>query len=367
MKKTKYKDSDLLTARLLWFTSIGLTTLLLLSMMLGAAIAQQDDQGDVVAIVLRINGALDYRENATSDWKQAKAKQALYDGYQIKTETGNKAVIHYASSGSRVLVNENTELEVQAVRAAAGQRPSTERTRLMIGEVFSRVKSGSNYDVETPTSVASVRGTEFNSSFSEDGEATFLVIDESVVEVMNQLGSVLLSQRQTISVSEGDTPSDDEVTTLTEDEADTAVDWVEEVEPSWKLNITPEGGDTHEMGQQFALTIWAEDKESGSIDGNATFALTSFSASSEVLEFSSDDGRTWTNAPNVTIMDGQARVMCRAVSEGSCAVSIEAENAEPASMSISVKETKNKIEVQMNFTEEDGTGEETLILELEEK
>lgn len=367
MKKIKYKDSDLLKDRLLWFTSIGLTTLLLFSIMLSAAIAQQDDKGDVVAIVIRINGALDFRENATSDWKQAKAKEPLYQGYQIKTETGNKAVIMYAGSGSRVLVNENTELEVQAVTEVAGKKPTGERTRLMIGEVFSRVRSGTNYDVETPTSVASVRGTEFNSSFSEDGEATFLVIDESVVEVMNQLGSVLLSQRQTISVSEGDTPSDAEVTTLTEDDANTAVDWIEEVEPSWKLNMTPEGGDTHEMGQQFALTIWAEDKDTGAIDANATFALSSFSASSEVLEFSGDDGRTWTNAPNVTIMNGQARVMCRAVSEGSCDISIQAENTEPASMSISVKETKRKIEVQMNFTEQDGTGEETLILELEEK
>ena len=100
MKKTKYKDSDLLKDRLLWFTSIGLTTLLLLSLMLSAAIAQQDDKGDVVAIVTRINGALDFRENATSDWKQAKTKEALYNGYQIRTETGiaEKAVsISYAA------------------------------------------------------------------------------------------------------------------------------------------------------------------------------------------------------------------------------------------------------------------------------
>ncbi len=346
------------------FTGIGLATLALILVALSYAAAQQDTGA---AVVVRINGALDYRENANSEWKPAKIKQVLSNGYQLRTETCNKAMILYTASQNRVLINENTELEIQTEMTTAGAKPNRERTKLMIGEVYSRVKEGSNYEVETPTSVASVRGTEFNANFSLEGEATYLVYDDSMVEIMNQLGSVLLRQSQTISVKSGETPSEDRRRTLTQGEADKAVDWTNKVEPSWKLNIAPEGGETQDVGAQFALTIWAQDPQTSSIDANATFALSSFEASSDVIEFSTDNGKTWTNAPRVALTNGQARVVARAVGEGACNITVQAVNAEPATIQISVQKTKQKIQINLIFTRPDGTGEQTITLDLEEK
>ena len=346
------------------FTGIGLVTLALIMVVLSSVAAQQDTG---VAIVVRINGALQYRENASSDWKPAKVNQVLSNGYQLRTETGNKAMILYVASSNRVLINENTELELQTEATTSGGKPNKERTKLMIGEVFSRVKEGSNYEVETPTSVASVRGTEFNANFSEGGEATYLVFDNSMVEVMNQLGSVLLRQLQTVSIKTGDTPTDDKVQTLTQNQANNAVNWTNNVAPTWKLNISPEGGGAQEMGRQFALTIWAQDPQTSSIDANATFALTGFEASSDVLEFSTDSGKTWTNAPRVTLSNGQARVVARAVSEGSCDITVTAENAEPSKIQITVQKAKQKIKIELKFTLPDGTDEKTITLDLEEK
>ena len=345
-------------------TGIGLVTLALIMIVLSSVAAQQDTG---VAIVVRINGALQYRENATSDWKPAKANQVLSNGYQLRTETGSKAMILYVASRNRVLINENTELELQTEMATSGAKPSKERTKLMIGEVFSRVKEGSNYEVETPTSVASVRGTEFNANYSEEGEATYLVFDNSMVEVMNQLGSVLLRQLQTVSIKTGDTPTDDKVQTLTQNQANNAVNWTNNVAPTWKLNISPEGGGGQEMGKQFTLTIWAQDPQTSSIDANATFALTGFEVSSDVLEFSTDSGKTWTNTPRVTLLNGQARVAARAVSEGSCDITVTAENAEPSTIQITVQKMKQKIKIELKFTLPDGTGEKSITLDLEEK
>jgi len=344
------------------FSSIMLVILMLLPIMLSPVIAQEEA---VVAIVERINGSLDFRESGKADWKLAKVKQPLYNGFQVRTETGNKAVIFYISSGSRVLVNENTELEVQAQTTAPGVKPTKERTRLMIGEVYSKVTSGTNYDVETPTSVASVRGTEFDASFQE-GEASFIVVTD-VVEIMNQLGSVLLHQLQSITVAAGEKPDSTKIKTLTQNQVNTATRWATQVEPGWKLNIVPEKGDTHEMGTSFALTIFASDPKTGTMDTNAAFALTAFNASTDVLEFSTDNGKTWTNAPQVTLVSGQARVLARPTAEGSADITVQAKNAEPATTTIKVSKAKNKMKIELIWTNPDGTGESSIFLDLEEK
>ena len=44
----------------------------------------------------------------------------------------------------------------------------------MMGEIYSHVVKNRNYEVETPSSVASVRGTQFDSKYDpESGEATY--------------------------------------------------------------------------------------------------------------------------------------------------------------------------------------------------
>lgn len=348
--------------RILKFSLLMLMIMAFLGSIPGEAEAQNEV---VVAVVTNINGSLEFRADNRSAWKQAKKQEPLYDGYQLRTDTGSKAVIVYLSSGSRVLINENTELEIQAQRASRGARATNERTKLILGEIYSKVTAGHKYDVETPTSVASVRGTEFNSLF-DGNEAVFLVVD-SVIEVMNQLGSVLLSQLQTISVAPGDTPSEDDVLELSKGEVDDLISWTKGVDATWKLNIVPEGGGTHEMGAAFGLTIWAQDPETGGIDANATFTLSSFEVSNDIIEFSMDNGKTWTPSPQVSIVNGQARLQARPIAEGTVEITARAEDAEPAVVSITVSKVKEVLTIELKFTDPDGSGERTLILELEEK
>ena len=327
------------------------------------ASAQQNDK-PVVATVIRINGSLEYRESAGKDWIPAKKGQRLYNGNQLRTGIGNRAVIVY-NSGTRILVNENTELEITIQEP--GKLDSPERTKLLIGEVYSKVRTDREkqyiYEVETPSSVASVRGTEFNASYAE-GAAIFLVISE-VVEIMNQLGAVLLEELQTTTVEEGQAPQEPE--TLSEKAAEKLIEWTEEIEATWKLNIVPRGGTSQEVGTDFALTIWAQNAETGAIDPNATFTLSSFTADSENIEFSDDAGKTWGGVPEITLENGQKAILARGTSEGSVSISAQAEDCEPASITLSFAQAKLKKTIEMKFTDPDGSNEETLLLEFEEK
>jgi len=330
--------------------------LVLLVCVSGVVDTQEQDH---VAIIIRINGTLEFREAAGEDWVTAKQRAPLYNGNQLRTGTGDRAMIAY-NTGTRVLINENTTIEIQVEVEAAGGKPQVERTRLILGEIFNRAKG--NYEVETPSSVASVRGTEFD-VITEEGQDTYYGIG-GIIEIMNAFGSVLLEQLQMTTVVKNEAP--DEPTGITEDEAKKATAWTAGVEPTWKLNLVPEHGTEQQMGGVFSLAIQAI--REGNLDPDATFALTEFSADSRAIEFSSDDGKIWSsNPPQVTILNGMANLLCRITDEATVNITAKADDSETAIMGITATKPKQKKTLEMLFTDPDGGGEKTIIWELEEK
>lgn len=352
---TTHNYRKLVMERKYWFLKIIIQLLVFLTFISGAAYTQEQDQ---IAMIYRINGTLEYRESAGDDWVNAKPKSPLYNGNQLRTTTGNKAVVFY-NTGTRVLINENTTIEIQAEVETAGGKPTVERTRLILGEIYNRAKG--NYEVETPSSVASVRGTEFN-VLTEEGSDTYIGI-EGIIEIMNAFGSVLLEQLQITTVTKDEAP--DEPTGISKREANRRTAWIQGVEPTWKLNIIPEGGTQQQLAGVFNLTIQA--LKEGVIDTDATFALSEFIADSKVIEFSVN-GKIWSSdPPQITLLNGQASLMARITQEGTVNITASAEDAETASLEISATEPKGKKTLELIFTDPDGGGEKTMTWELEEK
>jgi len=349
----------MLAQRLILRTALPALLFIALLPLLAAA-----QQGTVVATVININGRLDYRENETAAWKPAKKLDALYQGYQLRTQTGNKAMIIYNATHARVLINENTQIEVQAQVSRPGGKPSGDRTKLMMGQVYSKLKSG-NYEVETPSSVASVRGTEFDARYDiQTDTATYLVL-ESTVELMNQLGSVLLNQYQTANVQRNNQPGSPQQ--LSRNSALNLVKWTDGVEPRWRLNMVPEGGDTHEAGTTFTIGLALLNAKTLNLDSSGSFELKSFAAGSDIIEFSTDNGKTWSGAPRVRLLNGLASLRARVKNEGAVDITAEADNAEPAVRTITIAKAKDRKQIEILFSDPNGTEQKTLILELEEK
>ncbi len=320
----------------------------------GMALTQEADHA---ANIVKINGTLEFRTDSEKDWAEARERMPLYNGNQLRTGTGDRAMIMYLS-GTRVLINENTIIEIQG----SAEKDSEKKTSLILGEIFNRVKSGDKYQVETPSSVASVRGTEFNAQ--TDGDLDMYLGMEGLVEVMNDFGQVLLGELQMTTVQKGQGPS--EVQDVSEDDAKKMTEWTEGVEPTWKLNLVPEHGTGQELEGVFTLSIWA--LRDGALDADAIFPLTEFSADSDAIEFSTDDGATWTSSPpQITLINGQASLTCRIMEEGTVNITAKAEDAQTAMLGITASKPLEKKTLIMKFTDPDGGGETTLIWELEEK
>jgi hypothetical protein len=104
----------------------------------------------------------------------------LEGGDTIKTETESYASVIFQDDGSRVKLGENAQLTLNATR---DKKKLKKRMRLEAGKMWAKItkKRGTDFQVSTPTSVASVKGTKF---VLEEGNAeTLLWVLEDVVEM----------------------------------------------------------------------------------------------------------------------------------------------------------------------------------------
>jgi hypothetical protein len=129
--------------------------------------------------------------------------------------------------------------------------------------------------------------------------------------------------------------------------------------------MVPEAGPDKQTNMQFNLTIQA--LKDGALDANAFFTLTEFGADSNIIEYSTDGGKTWSaQTPTITLSNGQASIMAQITSEGTSTITAKADDAQTATLTVKAAKPKGKKVIKMKFTNPDGS-EKTLKFELEEK
>jgi hypothetical protein len=188
---------------------------------------------------------------------------------------------------------------------------------------------------------------------------------QSTVELMNQLGTVLLNQYQTADVRVNQQPGAPQ--TLGKSAAVNLTKWTDGVEPRWRLNMVPEGGANQEAGSTFTIGLTLLEMKTLRLDNSASLELKSFSANSDIIEFSTDGGKTWSGAPRVRILNGLSTLQARVKAEGQVEITAEADDTEPATVGLTVAKAKDRKRIELLFADPDGANKKTLILELEEK
>ncbi|TBR17983.1 hypothetical protein EPO15_15700 [bacterium] len=133
-----------------------LTLLPLLSLLLAAAPAAKP-----AARVVLASGQV------TLAGRPAKAGDAAADGDTVKTGQKSSAIVEYPD-GSRVKLRADTALKLAVPAEPAGVAGGL----LTLGGVFARVAKGQpgHFKMNTPTAVASVRGTEFFTAYGRPGK-----------------------------------------------------------------------------------------------------------------------------------------------------------------------------------------------------
>ena len=151
-----------------------------------------------IAVIVKMKG--DVRVTPKSSFKSAAAKkgQILQDGDKLETSADAFCAIKFLDDKSLMRIRENSVCTIE------GKRDGGSITKNIFSEVgsffFSLFQQPKNFTVTTPTSVASVKGTQFwVLQRLQSGETRYITTD-GTVEVSNQAGKVLVRKGQTAVV-----------------------------------------------------------------------------------------------------------------------------------------------------------------------
>lgn len=130
----------------------------------------------------------------------SKRGEALFNGDTLRTNQHGFALVQFMDK-SLAKVKPESQLLVQGELQNDTKQNATTRISLEIGEIFLNVteQGGSNFEVATSTSIASVKGTQFGASFDD-----YFWVTEGIVEVSvnNSNETATLTERMYAQVLE---------------------------------------------------------------------------------------------------------------------------------------------------------------------
>jgi hypothetical protein len=143
----------------------------------------RDDEDRPLAFVRQYKPQVDIFNRASQKYAEADQGKRLFDGDTLATGDDGYAAVQFMDK-SLAKVKPNSVLLVNGSVDDETQSTST-RILMEAGEIFMDVDDAtrSDFDVATPNSVATVKGTQFGSSVEDTGESIHYVL-EGTVEVL---------------------------------------------------------------------------------------------------------------------------------------------------------------------------------------
>jgi len=135
-----------------------------------------------IAVVLKVKGSALLKKE--KEVRTLEKGDILQIGDKIEVKKKGMVVMKFLDKKSIVRIKENTVMEIK-------RGGKDKKVAIFIGEIISTIK-GENFTVETPTSVAAVKGTKFSTAFISD--TTKVIVDEGSVKLSNDKGSITVEK-----------------------------------------------------------------------------------------------------------------------------------------------------------------------------
>ena len=157
-----------------------------------------------VAIMLKTSGDVRVKKAVNKKWYYGKRGIRLDSGDMIKTAKNSLAAVMFTDDKSVIKVRDKS---LVAIRGKREKKSITKRVLCTLGKFWVKVsKQKTKFVVETPSGIAAVKGTEFYGIVEEDGSTTIIAI-EGIVELMNELGKVLVQAGESGKLTKNGEPA----------------------------------------------------------------------------------------------------------------------------------------------------------------
>jgi len=278
----------------------------------------------VVAAISAMKGNVQMRSASERKYESAYKGQMIRGGDWIKTDLNVFVAIIFLD-GSNVKIHSETEMEINSSRVTAKEL----NTQLYIadGQAWSQVSKQKygEFQIKTPTAIASVKGTEFNVDFDDLEESTTLTVIEGEVLFGNDLSTVLAG------AMEGATATKDEAPEKYKVEPKDLPQWQNDTDASWGFKLTPSQIGKHPVNQSVKVSIQVINTKTKETDNKYKNEV-QVNADSELL-FISKDGSSWSNTINMVLKDGRGTIHIKGGDEGKSSIVVSAENSESKKLS----------------------------------
>ncbi len=159
-----------------------------------------------IAVVLKVKGKV-YIVRGGNKANALKPKRGfrLEDGDKLMTDKKSYVAIRFIDDGSTVRIRANSTC---FIRGKKEKNEILKNIQLEVGTIFARVtKQKGKFEVSTPTSVASVKGTEFITDQKPAGKGgTYYYGFGGTVEIKSEGGTGLLHGGETAHVASKSSP-----------------------------------------------------------------------------------------------------------------------------------------------------------------
>ena len=154
---------------------------------------------ETVAIVLKSVGtvSLMHGEKATAAAVKMDKGLRLQDGDKIVTGDKSFAAVRFVDDASTIRIRANSTCRIKAKKE---QDQILKNVYLEAGALYAKVtQQRGKFEISTPTSVASVKGTEWITEQIFDGQTLYHCLG-GAVEVSNEVGTALARAGETVEV-----------------------------------------------------------------------------------------------------------------------------------------------------------------------
>jgi hypothetical protein len=147
------------------------------------------EEHGVIAVTTKAKGNVNHRAWNSEDYFNLLPAKSLNDGDHIQTGDDGFGALVYLDDKSMIKIKENTNFDVMGTK---NQGQISKRIKINNGIVKASIQKGKigGFVIETPTSVATVKGTEFWMVTSSEGDQVFGL--EGTVELKNIISGEII-------------------------------------------------------------------------------------------------------------------------------------------------------------------------------
>ena len=154
------------------------------------------------AEIVSLEGKGEYRETQQLDWRAAKVNQQVFPSNLVRTGDSSKMALLFPDR-TQIRLAQNSVLQIKEVSQGKDQKTIL---NLNAGRSWMQSKtSPGGLTMQTPSALASIRGTDWEIVVEPDGRST-LTVFSGEAEFSNEQGRVLVGKNEQASAEQGRAP-----------------------------------------------------------------------------------------------------------------------------------------------------------------